>query len=214
LDDVVFPYIETNHTDMDALIKLLNDIRKMSPALERHLRSKIRRYRFKKGQNISTEGEVAKLILYLEQGLVRSCSKVNKEQASNYFMRDGDIIISVESFLQQVPALESLEALEECIGWGITWEELEEAYELFMEFNIHGRIIEAIYYCKSEERHRSKHRRTPEQMYEWLIEKDPELIRRVPHSYVASYLDVSRATYNRIKKDYADRIRLARPRSV
>lgn len=64
-------------------------------------------------------GEVASHILYLEMGLVRSYSiivkakrskktnKVKKQKAevSNWFMREGNIIISVQSFLRQTPGI-------------------------------------------------------------------------------------------------------------
>jgi CRP-like cAMP-binding protein len=197
---------------MEALIQLLHRVRPLSPALEAHLRSKIKRYTFKKGDLMVKEGEIASLILFLEKGLIRSYSRVNGKKASNYFMREGDIVISVESFLQQIPALESIEALEDCIAWGITFEELEETYRLFMEFNIHGRLICGQYYCVSEARHRSKHRKKAEEKYAWLMESDPELLSRVMDVHVASYLDVSKATYSAIKAGYALRLRQSRSR--
>src|ERR1700760_502187 len=147
---------------MEALIRLLHAVLPLSPPLEAHLRCRIKCYRFKKGELIVAAGEKASHILYLEEGLIRSFSTVKGKRASNYFMREGDIIISVESFLQQVAALESIEALEDCVCWGITFEELQETYALFPEFNIHGRIITGMYYCRSEARHRSKHRKNPE----------------------------------------------------
>ncbi len=109
---------------MEALIKLLHAVYPLSPALQAHLRSKIECYRFKKGKNIVTAGEIASHILYVEKGLVRSYSIVKGKRASNYFMREGDIVISVESFLQQIPAYETLEALEDCVCWGISHAEL------------------------------------------------------------------------------------------
>jgi len=188
---------------MEALIQLLHAVRRLSPKLEAHLRSKIKCYKFKKGTDIIKAGEVADKILYIEKGFVRSYSIVDGERASNYFMREGNIVISVESFLEQTPAPEAIEALEYCICWGITYDELEEAYRLFVEFNIHGRIITGKYYCQSEARHRSKHRKDPEEIYEGLIKSDPELLRRAKGIHIASYLNTSRATYQRLKRDYA-----------
>jgi CRP-like cAMP-binding protein len=192
---------------MEALIQLLHAVYPLSPSLEAHLRSKIKCYRFKKGEKIVTAGEVATLILYLDTGLIRSYSLVEGKPASNYFMRERDIIISVESFLRQIPALESIEALEDCVCWGISFVELEETYRTFIEFNIHGRLITGEYYCRSEARHRSKHRKNPEEIYEWLMTTDAELLSRVQDTHVASYLDVSKATYYNIKRDYTQRMR-------
>jgi CRP-like cAMP-binding protein len=188
---------------MEELIQLLRAVYPLSAKLEAHLRSKIKPYRFKKGKDIVKAGEVADLILYLEKGFVRSYSIVKGKKASNYFMREGDIIISVESFLQRIPAVEAIGALEDCICWGITHAELEEIYRLFVKFNIHGRIITGEYYCRSEARHRSKHRKLPEEIYMGLMESDPELLRRAKVDHIASYLGVSRDTYHRVKRNYA-----------
>jgi CRP-like cAMP-binding protein len=192
---------------MEALILLLHSIHPLSPAIREHLKLRIKKYTYKKRQTIVKEGEKASLILYLEKGLIRSYSVVDGQKASNYFMREGDIIISVESFFEQVPAYDSIEALEDCVCWGITFDELEETYLLHPDFNIHGRKITAIYYCKSEARHRSQHRKKPEEKYQILMEKDPELLSRVKDSHVASYLDVSKATYSGIKRRYAEILR-------
>jgi CRP-like cAMP-binding protein len=133
---------------MEPLIQLLHTVQPMSPSLEAHLRSKIKFHKYRKGQKIATAGQIAPLILYLERGLIRSCSIVNEKKVSNYFMREGDIIISVLSYFLGIPAVDSIEAEEDCSCWGITRAEQEEAYELFMEFNIHGRKIVAAYYCR------------------------------------------------------------------
>ena len=199
------PFI--NLTIMEALIALLDAVHPLSPALLAHLRSKIKRYTYKKGTNIVKAGEVASLILFLEKGLIRSYSIVNEKRASNYFMREGDIIISVISFFMQVPASDSIEALQDCVAWGISFEELEEIYALFPEFNIHGRRISNLYYCRAEKRWQSQHRKTPEEKYAWLMEEDAELVSRVKDSYIASYLDVSKTTFYTIKRDYAQRRR-------
>ena len=111
---------------MEALLYLLNQVNKLTPKLQRHLRGKIKRITFKKGQIIFKVGQIADRILYIEKGLIRSYTIVNGKKASNYFMREGDIIISVESFLAQIPAFDTIEALEDCVCWGITHEELEE----------------------------------------------------------------------------------------
>jgi len=193
---------------MEALIQLLKAVYPLTPALEAHLRTKIKPYKFKKGVDIVKAGDVANLILFIEKGFIRSYSVKDGKRGTNYFMREGAIIISVVSFLKQVPALESIEALEECICWGITHEELEEAYRLFRgRFNVHGRLILQEYYCQSEIRHYTMHNKTPEEIYADLMEKDPALLRRAKADHMASYLDISRDTYHRTKREYAQKKR-------
>lgn len=190
---------------MEELIKILHFFYPLSPGLEAHLRSKIKLYRFRKGKKLAKEGEVASYIFFLKKGLIRSYSIIDGKKVSNYFMREGDIIISVVGFLRQAPAVDSIEALEDCECWGITWADLEETYQLFPEFNIHGRLIANEYYCRAEVRHYSQHRRTPQEKYAILMESDPGLLARVKDVHVASYLNVSKRTYAYIKDEYAKR---------
>src|SRR5579859_2500738 len=199
---------------MEALLQLLHAVHPLTPKLNQHLRAKIKKFTFKKGQIIFKEGVIASRILYLEEGLIRSFSIVNGKKASNYFMRQGDIIISVESFFQQIPAYDTIVALEDCVCWGITYDELEETYQKFTKFNTNGRRIVQVYYCKSEARHRTRQLKKPELMYKEIMEADPDLLSRVRDNYVASYLNVSKATYSGIKRRYVEMLRISRSKNV
>jgi CRP/FNR family transcriptional regulator, anaerobic regulatory protein len=199
---------------MEELLQLLHQVHKLTPKLRTHLQGKITRVTFKKGRIIFKAGQVADQILYLEKGLIRSYTLVDGEKASNYFMREGDIIISVESFLTRVPAPDTIEALEDCVCWGITWKELEETYRLFPRFNINGRIITGLYYAKSEARHRARHYKKGVALYEAIMAGDPELLSRVKDSLVASYLNVATSTYSALKKAYQEKLQLSRRKNV
>lgn len=189
---------------MEELLQLLRSVGPMSPALERHLRRKIKPVFLKKGELLLRAGEVAGLILYLKKGLVRSYSLREGKEVCNWFMREGRIIISVESFLQQIPAEEWIQALESCECWGITYAELEEIYRRFPRFERIGRLITGHYYCLSEARHNSQRQRTPEEKYDYMMTTDPDLVRRVQNNYMASYLDISTRRYAEARRDYAE----------
>ncbi|MBN9386211.1 MAG: cyclic nucleotide-binding domain-containing protein [Chitinophagaceae bacterium] len=137
---------------MDQLLQLLTNIGPMSPALLAHLRSIIRPMRFKKGELILEAGTIASHIYYIESGLVRSYYMLNEKEVSNWFMKEGDLFISVLSFFRRTPSVENHVALEDCVCWGTSYDELEKTYELFPEFHNHGRIISNEYYCRHEER--------------------------------------------------------------
>jgi CRP-like cAMP-binding protein len=171
------------------------------------LRGKIKPVFLKKGELLLRAGEVAGLILYLKKGLVRSYSLLEGKDVSNWFMKEGHIIISVESFLQQIPAEEWIQALEDCECWGITYTELEKTYRRFPRFERVGRLITGKYYCMSEVRHKSQRRRTKEEKYDYMMATDPDLVARVLNKYMASYLDISTSSYAHLRSDYSKRKR-------
>ena len=192
---------------MEELIKLLQHVGPMSGRLERRLRRKIKPYYFKKGEYLLRAGEVAGHILFIKKGLVRSYSMIKGKEVSNWFMKERDIIISVESFLQQIPAFDSVMAIEDCECWGITHEQLEETYRIYPRFERTGRLITGTYYCRSEARQRSQRRQKPPAKYAYMMETDPDMVSRVLNKYMASYLDVSERTYGTIRKNYAEQKR-------
>lgn len=57
---------------MEALLQLLHKVNKLTPKLQTHLREKIKRITFRKGQIIFKVGQIADRILYIEKGLIRS----------------------------------------------------------------------------------------------------------------------------------------------
>lgn len=192
---------------MEKLILLLDRVAPLSPRLRAHLRKIIKLKKFKKGEVILPAGQVGGHIYYIEKGLVRSYYILRRKQVSNWFMKEGDIFISVLSFFRQIPSVDMHVALEDCICWGISHEELEKTYELFPEFNKHGRLISNEYYCRSEERHIALKRQKKEHKYEILMEKDPGLVSRINNEHMASYLDVSPRTYDNMRKKYAEHLK-------
>jgi CRP-like cAMP-binding protein len=188
---------------MEKLMLLLKTFGPISPGLEKHLRDMVRSYHFGENEYLHNAGEVADLILYLETGLVKSWSEIDGEKVCNWFMKEGNIIIAVESFLRQEPSHEYIQAIEPCKCWGFKQEDLENTYQLFPEFERHGRLITGFYYCMSEARRRSQLRRTPDDKYAYMMQTDSDLINRVVNSDMASYLDVSVRRYQKMRSDYA-----------
>jgi CRP-like cAMP-binding protein len=190
---------------MEEIISLLHSIRRLSPELEEHLRRILRQFTYRKKELLLKTGDIASHILFIQKGLIRSFSMIKGQDVSHWFMKEGDIIISVESFLWQTLSDEFIQALEECECWGITRAELWETYERFPEFLWHGLLITNIYYTRSIKRERTHRRLRPRDKYALMMKADQELIRRVPNKHMASYLDVSIRTYASIRKWFAEK---------
>jgi CRP-like cAMP-binding protein len=189
---------------MKQLINLLNALAPMSPELIQHLEKIIKPFTFKKGQLILKEGDISNYILFIEDGLVMSFYKVGNKNVTNWFMGKGEIFISVLSFHRRTPSLDSHIALTACKFWGITHAELEEIFRLFPEFERHGRILEAEYYCLSEERHIMLKRQSQIVKYETLMKQYPDLAKHATVSQLASFLNMSSRTFNDMRRKYKE----------
>ena len=172
----------------------------MSPELIAHL-SKILRYKtFSKGDIILNRGRVCSHIYFLETGLIRIYHWKNDKEVTTWFLKEGDLFISVHSFFQQRPSAEFIVAMEDCACWGITFEELEETCKLFPEFNWHEKMIFRTYYSRKEIWDYEMPEK-PQERYDLLMRVAPELVQRVPAKILATYLDMSERAFTRARNN-------------
>jgi CRP-like cAMP-binding protein len=118
---------------------------------------------------------------------------------SSWFMKEGDVIISVDSFFQQKESYESIQALEDTTIHYISYAELQDIYRRFSEFNFIGRVLTERYYMQSEQRLFSIRMMRSQERYDYLMEHHPELVLRVPARHLASYLGLTEVTLSKIK---------------
>ncbi len=107
-------------------------------------------------------------------------------------MKEGDVIISVESFFKQSVSCENIQALEECVLYYINYDELQYIYRQFAEFNFIARVLTEQYYTLSEQRLYSIKMQRSYERYQYLIDRFPELVQRVPPKFIASYLGIQK----------------------
>ena len=187
---------------MEQLFALLHAISILSPELASYLSKNLQCKKFKKGEFILREGNVSTHIYFLEKGLVRIYNIHNDKEVTTWFLKEGNIFISVGSFFEQQSSFENIVAMEDCICWGISFQQLEETCSLYPEFEKHhGRILRK-YYSVSQIRQFKLARQTPLERYTFLAEQEPELLQRVPLNILHTYLQMSERTFKRARKDY------------
>jgi CRP-like cAMP-binding protein len=184
---------------MNRLLTLLNSIYPLSQGIIEHLGHTIKTKTLCKKQYLLKAGHVSRQICFIEKGLLRCFYDQAEMEVSSWFMKEGDVIISVESFFKQKPSYESIQALDETVVHFIEYNELQFIYKNFLEFNYVARVLTENYYTLSEQRLYSLRMQRSLERYEHLLQNFPELILRVPSKYIASYLGISEETLSRIK---------------
>jgi hypothetical protein len=81
----------------------------------------------------------------------------------------------------------------------ISYSELQQIYNKYLEFNIIGRKLLENYYALSEERLYSMRMLKGSERYQYVMEFHPELIKRVPSKFLATYLGLTEVTLSRVK---------------
>lgn len=184
---------------MDQLLTFLHSIYPLPDALRERLQKILKEKKLLKGEWLLREGDINRDIFFIGKGLLRCFYLKDPLDVSAWFMKEGDVVVSIESFYDQVRSYECIEALEDCELFYISYEELKIIYQDFMEFNFIGRIL-TIKYLKLWTRQLYNLRmQSASERYLFLLHKDPELIQRVPNKYMASYLGIADSTLCRIK---------------
>jgi CRP/FNR family transcriptional regulator, anaerobic regulatory protein len=184
---------------MENLINYLHTIYPLSDSLREHLLEILQIKEFTKNDFLLRAGNTCRHIFFIESGLVRCYYTKEGEDISCWFMKEGDVVVSVESFFGQRPSYESIQAMEDTTAYSIGWQQLQSIYRRFPEFNFTGRVLTEKYYTLSERRLYSMRQQRATDRYECLLNDAPELINRIPVKYLASYLGISRETLSRIR---------------
>lgn len=172
----------------------------MSPALMEHIQQIVKYREIAKGDILLKAGHLCRDIHFVEQGLLRCFYRKGDIEVSSWFMKDGDVIVSVESFYQRKVSYEWIQALEDCKLYYISYEELYSIYNNFPEFNFISRELTQHYYILWTQLLYAIRMKTAEEKYEWLLERFPDFILRIPAKHLASWLSISETHFSDVRR--------------
>lgn len=93
---------------MDTLMRYLGSIHPLSDGLKAYLTQNLKQRKIKKKEYLLKAGHTSRHVCFIHTGLLR-CFYVNGDiEVSSWFMKEGDIVFSIESFYTQTPSYESI----------------------------------------------------------------------------------------------------------
>ena len=184
---------------MKEMLEFLYAVFPLSEDLNVHLQEIVKFREIRKKDYLLKAGHVSRNIYFIQSGLLRCFYLKGENEICSWFMKERDMIVSIESFYDQKKSYEYIQALEDCELFYIGHDELESIYKRYMEFNVIGRQLTIEYFKRWARQLYAIRMQSAEERYHWLITHDPELILRVPAKFIASYLDISEVTLSKIK---------------
>lgn len=154
---------------------------------------------FTKDAFLLQEGQIARRLYFIEQGLICGFYYKDHKEVVNWFAAENDFATSMYSFVAQKPGFEYLQALEETTVYSIAYPELQQLFLDFPEFDRFGRVLMEGYYVALEERLISLQFQTAKARYEGLLKNEAHLLQRVTLGKIASYLGITQETLSRIR---------------
>lgn len=187
---------------MEQLLQFLSSVHPLSEGLVDYLATHIKVRDIERKEMLLKAGHTSRYIYFVASGLLRCFYLKGDAEVSAWFMKEGDVIVSIESFYTQQPSRESIQALEDSRLLYIEYNELYHCYRYFPEFNFTGRELTQKYYVLWAQQLHALKMQTPVERYQWLLTHHNELILRVPAKFLASYLGIGEVTLSRIKNKY------------
>ena len=184
---------------MKELLSLLNNIHPLSQELHQYLSQHLKTTTIDKKQFLLQAGQINRHIYFIKKGLLRCYYIHDQQEVCSKFLKEGDIIVSANSFFLQKESYESIQAIEDSVLWHICYDELQYIYRNFPEFNIIARVLSIKSYLLSEQRLNFIRMKQAAGRYTSMLEHFPDLVLRVPSKYLASYLSISVETLSRIR---------------
>ncbi|REC49977.1 Crp/Fnr family transcriptional regulator [Chryseobacterium pennipullorum] len=157
--------------------------------------------KLRKKQYLLQEGEICKNLSFVSKGLLKSYFLDERgNEHINMFAFEGWWISDFNSFIHQQNSVLNIDAVEETEVLMITLENYEK---MMIEIPVMDRYFRILYQnslVTKDYRLIVSNSYTAEEKYLQFAEKNPEMIKRVPHNLIASYLGLAPETVSRIRK--------------
>lgn len=150
------------------------------------------------------EGHHANEYLVLDKGFMRSYAyDVEGNEVTTNFYEQNQVVFEVSSFFNRTISKENIQALSDCMGWYITYDQLNMLFHSLPEFRDFGRSILVKGFAALKTRVLSMITETAEERYMQLLKSNPEIFQYAPLKNIASYLGVTDTSLSRIRKEFA-----------
>jgi len=159
---------------------------------------------FHKNDYLLQEGKICNDYLFLENGFMRAYAHDTEgNEITTNFCSPNQVVFEVSSFFNRTASKENIQALTDCRGWSLTYQELNRLFHEVHEFRDFGRHILVRGFSSLKTRMLSMITETAEERYAGLLASNPEIFIYAPLKNIATYLGITDTSLSRIRKDFS-----------
>lgn len=144
-------------------------------------------------------GEVSTHLHFIKSGCLRMWFNKDGKDITFQFIFEGQAVASVDSFLTQQPSLFTIESIEPSTIISISKKNMDALYKDFphLKEGFHEILFQR--FRNYAQLFLSRIKDSPQERYRDLLTNHPEIIKRVPQHYIASYLGITPISLSRIR---------------
>lgn len=158
--------------------------------------------KLEKGENFLMAGDICRHAAFIQSGVFRFYINRDGEDATYYFAAENEFICEYPSFLRRQPSDRNIQALEAAEILLISHDDLQIFYQKVRFGERFGRLVAEKLFVDSVEQLASFYGDKPEARYRNFVRQFPQLVRRLPQYYIASYVGIKPQSLSRIRRRF------------
>jgi CRP-like cAMP-binding protein len=188
----------------EKLIHFLQSTGFINPQKSEEIAAYFSTYVISRNEYFLKEGTICNTYLFLENGFMRAFAydTAGNDITTNFY-EGSQVVFEVSSFFNRTKSQENIQAITDCEGWVITYEELNYLFHALPEFREFGRHLLVKGFALLKTRMLSMITETAEERYKRLLNHNAEIFQYAPLKYIASYLGVTDTSLSRIRKEFS-----------
>ena len=187
---------------MQQVFDFISDYAKISEDELRFITKNIQFSSFKKGEILVKQGQLLNKISFVIKGAVRNYySEENGIEHTIGFIFENHPLVAFDSFTQQTPIAFTSVALENTDTIWVSQSVFYNFLEIYPRYEKVLRTILSKYMTIETEKAKLLRINSAKERYETLLRTQPEIIKRVPLKYIASYLGMALETLSRLRAE-------------
>ncbi len=161
-----------------------------------------------KGEFLLKEGQYGDWWGFVYQGLLRSYSHdAEHAEYTNAFFKEESFTCELVSFSGAAVSQTNVVALEDSLILCLDKKNLDSLFRNHPDFERFGRLLYEKILVSYKQRNLFRVRLNARERYLHFLKNEPELIKRVPLKYIASYLSVTDTSLSRIRRKMQQSVR-------
>ncbi len=185
---------------LDKLFQVLSAIHPMSEDFKKAIEQEVTYLSLPSHHMLLEAPRIAAHAYFLDDGFAMSYTFIKGKKQVECFCTQGQFIVSVKSFFEQVPSQEFIQLMKQSEVLCISYASVLRLFHTFPEANFIYRVLMNQYYEQSRERIRELHHLSAYARYKKLREVFPPIEQILPQEHIASYLGIAPQSLSRIKK--------------
>jgi CRP-like cAMP-binding protein len=192
--------MQKQQSDKQDLYGLMNQISPLPQQSFTMMMAMMRRRSYKKGDFILLAGDIQQDLYFIQEGIQMSYYQDESSSAQHVmaFTYPPNACAVPESFLLRRPSPCSIMCLTDTEALALSHTALQELYDKAPGIERFFRISTELLLTGILQRHRERNSLTIEERYLQFARRSAHLLNKVPHKYIASYLDINPTNFSKL----------------